>query len=123
MIRCLALLLLFIPMLALPTINHAQQSIDTTAIDRHVHDQMDGSHIPGAAIAIVEGNQIRYAQGYGSAGTEPHMRTSLLAARHNAAQAEGRGPSVKVPALLTPRSRIDNRTVVRQCPVRWSRRD
>jgi CubicO group peptidase (beta-lactamase class C family) len=31
---------------------------------------MDGSNIPGAAIAIVEGDEIRYAQGYGSAGND-----------------------------------------------------
>jgi CubicO group peptidase (beta-lactamase class C family) len=60
-----------------PGLTRAQQpsSIDTAAIDQYVQDQMDGSNIPGVAIAIVEGDEIRYAQGYGSAGNDRDVTT------------------------------------------------
>lgn len=37
-------------------------------IDRFVTDQMSGSRIPGAALAIVEGDQISHSQGFGDSG-------------------------------------------------------
>jgi CubicO group peptidase (beta-lactamase class C family) len=37
-------------------------------IDQYVRDQMDGSRIPGLAVAIVEGDQIVHAQGFGDDG-------------------------------------------------------
>jgi CubicO group peptidase (beta-lactamase class C family) len=46
----------------------ASTDIDMAAIDRYVQGEMDDSRIPGVAIAIVEGNQLVYARGYGSAG-------------------------------------------------------
>src|ERR1051326_8291564 len=41
------------------------QTIDTKAVDRIVQHTLDAWHIPGAAIAIVENDQLVYANGYG----------------------------------------------------------
>ena len=59
---CLALLLLV--MLAAPG-SSAAQSIDSAVIDKLVEDARKEWQVPGAAIAIVRGDEVVYLKGYG----------------------------------------------------------
>jgi CubicO group peptidase (beta-lactamase class C family) len=66
-------LLLLIGLLLMPDLAPAAQAAepagaDFAAIDDYVEDQMDASRIPGVALAIVEGDRIVHARGFGSAG-------------------------------------------------------
>jgi CubicO group peptidase (beta-lactamase class C family) len=61
-------LLLLLPGVAAAQETTALPPLDTAAIDAYIDEQMDGSRIPGVALAIVEGSEIVYARGYGSAG-------------------------------------------------------
>jgi len=43
---------------------------DFSAIDRYIEEQIDGSRIPGVALAIVEGDTVVHARGFGRAGDD-----------------------------------------------------
>jgi CubicO group peptidase (beta-lactamase class C family) len=45
-----------------------QPSLDTTAIDRFVAQQMAAQRLPGLALAITHGDRVLYVKGYGTAG-------------------------------------------------------
>jgi len=45
-----------------------QSSTDFEAVDRYVRDQMDGSRIPGVSIAVVDGDRVLHARGFGNDG-------------------------------------------------------
>lgn len=46
----------------------AQPPLDVAAIDQFVAGQMAVQRVPGLALAIIQGDQVRYVQGYGRAG-------------------------------------------------------
>ncbi len=55
--------------LILPAQAEARQAgTDFSSIDTFVESQMKALHIPGLALAIVQGDQAAYVQGYGKAG-------------------------------------------------------
>lgn len=56
----------------------ASDPVDFAEIDRYVQDQMDGSNIPGIVIAIVEGNEIVHARGFGDDGNGKNVTASTL---------------------------------------------
>lgn len=45
-----------------------QANMDAEAVDRFITDQMAAQRIPGLALAITQGDQVLYVQGYGNAG-------------------------------------------------------
>jgi CubicO group peptidase (beta-lactamase class C family) len=45
----------------------AQSALDPATLDRFINDQMRAQRVPGLALAITQGDQILYVQGYGSA--------------------------------------------------------
>lgn len=47
-----------------------QSTLNTTAIDRFLTEQMTAQRIPGLALTIIQGDQVRYSQGYGLAHDE-----------------------------------------------------
>lgn len=50
------------------TVAGARAPLDTAALDAAITAQMDKHGLPGAALAVVEGDAIVYLRGYGSAG-------------------------------------------------------
>lgn len=63
-LRAVILLLVLSALFPLAVRDRAQAA-DFTTIDEYVQAQIDGSRIPGVAIAIVEGDQIVHARGFG----------------------------------------------------------
>jgi CubicO group peptidase (beta-lactamase class C family) len=49
----------------------APGEVDTAALDAYVEAQMAKHGLPGVALAVVEGNEVVYSHGYGTAGSEP----------------------------------------------------
>jgi CubicO group peptidase (beta-lactamase class C family) len=45
-----------------------QSSLDSGAIDQFITEQMAAQRVPGLALAITQGDQVLYVQGYGTAG-------------------------------------------------------
>ena len=69
----IALLICF----CMPLLSLAQTAtIDQSAIDQYIHQEMERDGIPGLAIAIVHHNEIIYTQGYGIAGPEQQPVTA-----------------------------------------------
>src|SRR5699024_551544 len=64
----LALTLAVSLMLPGTNVSARQSAFDTAEIDSFVTGQMEDSNIPGVAVTIVEGGQIIYSRGFGSAG-------------------------------------------------------
>jgi CubicO group peptidase (beta-lactamase class C family) len=65
-----ALLVVCLPVLAAFSPSHAQPlqaEIDFAAVDAYVEGQRQALHIPGLALAIVQGDQVAYLRGYGQA--------------------------------------------------------
>src|SRR5688572_4920798 len=58
------------------------RSVDTAAIDKLVEDALKAWQVPGAAIAIVRGDEVVYLKGYGVrevGGKEPVTPDTLFA--------------------------------------------
>lgn len=54
-----------------PARRHAVRSLpDSATIDQFITEQMAAQRVPGLALAIVEGDQVRYVKGYGAAGAD-----------------------------------------------------
>jgi CubicO group peptidase (beta-lactamase class C family) len=51
----------------------AQPSLDLAAIDRLIAEQLVVQRVPGLALAITQGDQVLYLQGYGTAGADQPM--------------------------------------------------
>src|SRR5438876_6036314 len=49
---------------------------DTTAINRFVQAEMERQHIPGLSLAVLRGDQVLLARGYGFANVELHVPAS-----------------------------------------------
>src|SRR2546428_1856905 len=49
---------------------------DTTAINRFVQAEMERQHIPGLSLAVLRGDQVLLARGYGYANVELHVPAS-----------------------------------------------
>lgn len=63
------LVLSMLAVLAFSTLCRAASLLlDEEAIDRFVLEQMQSHGIPGLALAITQGSDVRYIKGYGSAG-------------------------------------------------------
>ncbi|HYG59386.1 MAG TPA: hypothetical protein VD902_15090 [Symbiobacteriaceae bacterium] len=63
----------------------ARAAPDLSRIDAFVAQQMDAMQIPGVALAVVQGDQIIYAKGYGQAGAErPVIGPAVRAVRAGA---------------------------------------
>src|SRR5690606_36448479 len=56
----------------LPTAT-AQVMPDAQEIDQFVVEQMSAHNLPGLALAITQGDEVTYLQGYGSAGADQPM--------------------------------------------------
>ncbi|MBE2270266.1 MAG: beta-lactamase family protein [Anaerolinea sp.] len=54
--------------LAFAPIHAAQGSFDPAALDRFLQDQIGAQRLPGLAVAITQGDQVVYLNGYGSNG-------------------------------------------------------
>lgn len=58
-----------------------QSALDSAAIDRFLIEQMAAQRIPGLALTIIQGDQVRYSQGYGIANAQqpvtPHTQFYL----------------------------------------------
>ena len=66
--RLLLVLLIALAGLLLPRRGRAQSPLDTAEIDRFIASQMAAQRIPGLALAVIQGNQLAYLQGYGTTG-------------------------------------------------------
>ncbi|MCE7984452.1 MAG: class A beta-lactamase-related serine hydrolase [Caldilinea sp. CFX5] len=53
--------------------NAAQSPLDGAAIDQFISEQMAAQRIPGLALAIIQGDQVRYRKGYGVARADQPM--------------------------------------------------
>jgi CubicO group peptidase (beta-lactamase class C family) len=69
----ITLLMVCLPAMAAIFPSHAQSlegDTDFSAVDAYVETQMETLKIPGLALAIVQGDQVAYARGYGQAGPD-----------------------------------------------------
>lgn len=57
-------------LLMLPKRGATASPPDATTIDRFLVEQMAAQRIPGLALALIEGDQVRYVKGYGTAGSK-----------------------------------------------------
>ena len=74
-------LFIFIAILGLQSVAFAQ-SVDSAAIDRLVEDALKEWQVPGAAIAIIRGDEVVYLKGYGVrelGSTQPVTPDTLFA--------------------------------------------
>jgi CubicO group peptidase (beta-lactamase class C family) len=71
-IALLALILLLVPGTPAAA-TAAPGGIDFSALDASIAAQMDKHGLPGVALAVVEGGEIVYRRGYGSAGSDRSM--------------------------------------------------
>jgi CubicO group peptidase (beta-lactamase class C family) len=72
LILCLSILLLPAGVAA------RADSMDTSAIDAYIAQVMEVMPIPGIAVAVVQGDQVVYQNGYGIAGTDDRPVTSQM---------------------------------------------
>jgi CubicO group peptidase (beta-lactamase class C family) len=56
--------------LVVETVLLSQPSVDLSSLDHVVADELKASNIPGAAVAIVQGDKIVFAKGFGVANVE-----------------------------------------------------
>ena len=68
--RILFIILIALGGLLLPRRGRTQSPPDTAEIDRFIASQMAAQRIPGLALAVVQGDQVTYLQGYGTDGAK-----------------------------------------------------
>lgn len=66
--RLLFILLITLGGLLLPRRGRSQAPLATAEIDRFIASQMAAQRIPGLALAVIQGDQVTYLQGYGTTG-------------------------------------------------------
>ncbi len=127
--------------LLLPRRGRSQAPLDTAEIDRFIASQMAAQRIPGLALAVIQGDQVTYLQGYGTPAAEsagdaadaiPHRLPQQILHRHRRAAAGGgrearpRCARRPLPARLHPgrprRGAADHRAAAAQPHQRAGRR-